>query len=148
MPVASPATTGAVLASEPTPSSEVFYGRGFFIGPLCAENGAPEGDPFSVAAMAGICFFVDRVLQDSQLCFRSYVDNWSWTFQDFPRALRAINVLQVPVDWRKSYAWASSVSARKWWHDQGAACFPAEVQVQVVTNVKELGACNLGTALT
>ena len=119
---------------------------GSLTAPLTAQNGAPEGDPFSVAAMAGICFFVDRVLQHSSLRFRSYVDNWSWTsaqpdafLTDFPLALRALDALKVPVDWRKSYTWASSACARKWWHTTGPECFPDGVEIQVVSNVKELG---------
>ena len=119
---------------------------GSLTAPLTARNGAPEGDPFSVAAMAGVCYFVDRVLQSSQLAFRTYVDNWSWTcsrpdafLHDLPLSLRALAALKIPVDWRKSYTWASSAHARKWWSAIGTACFPEGVRVPVVTNVKELG---------
>ena len=114
--------------------------------PLQSQNDAPEIDPFSVAAMAGVCYFVDKVLQGSQLQFRSYVDNWSWTsssrdalLHDLPTALGALEALRVPVDWRKSYTWAYNTTARQWWHDRGVDCFPVGVRVQVVTNVKESG---------
>ena len=106
------------------------------------DNGAPEGDPFSVAAMACTCFWVHRYGLTRGALFESYVDNWAWSSASrsalraaLPKGLRFLRALQLPVDWKKSYVWATKRPDRKWW----LQIFPKDSGLRLVTETRELG---------
>ena len=106
---------------------------------LSATNGSLEGDPISVAAMAAF--------RPAGAVFSTYVDNWSWRSTTVAtmeatllRVLEWLQAVKLPIDWSKSYAWATHRIDRKWW--QSAACnlLPLNATLQVVSEVRELGA--------
>ena len=49
---------------------------GSLAGRVRASNGAPEGDPLSVAAMCAVCFASHAVMAPSEVQFDTFVDNW------------------------------------------------------------------------
>ncbi|CAE7246988.1 unnamed protein product, partial [Symbiodinium sp. KB8] len=109
-------------------------------------NGAPEGDPLSVAALAGICCFAEEACRTQGVSFDTYVDNWSWSGQiagalekAIPKALRFLDALALPIDWSKSYTWATTAAGRAWWKKAHNRVFPANAQVQQVSEVRDLG---------
>ncbi|CAE7226235.1 RPL23A [Symbiodinium sp. CCMP2592] len=113
---------------------------------IACHNGAPEGDPFSVAAMACLCFWAHRFCQSPRVDFDTYVDNWAWSSDSrsglqtaIPRGLHFLSVLRLPVDWSKSYMWATKRSDRQWWRQQGLLLFPSECGIRLVSETKELG---------
>ena len=126
--------------------------RPVFLGSVCpagikAYNGAPEGDPVSVAAMAAVCYWAHNFIQPSSAEFGTYVDNWSWQAPALPTLkhatsylLRFLQSLKLPVDWTKSYSWATTPSGRQWLRTGLADVLPPEVQLPVARTVRELGA--------
>ncbi|CAE7513200.1 hypothetical protein AK812_SmicGene15941 [Symbiodinium microadriaticum] len=103
----------------------------------CA-NGAPEGDPFSVVAMAAVCFWCHRLQESTGVIFETYVDNWSWTSTSsanitaaVPLALQFLQSLSLPIDGKKSYAWATHRAGRVWWKRALPQLFPG-LPVQLV----------------
>ena len=109
-------------------------------------NGAPEGDPISVAALAVICAFAASSCQVDGVEFDTYVDNWGWSSTScraieraIPKALDLLQSLALPVDWKKSYTWATTTAGRKWWKAASPSVFPASAQVPAVSEVRDLG---------
>ena len=112
--------------------------------PSC--NGAPEGDPISVAALAVVCAFAESLCLEPAVAFDTYVDNWSWSSlrsdaieRAVPKALGFLRALRLPVDWTKSYTWATSTRGRQWWRKAHDRVFPDGVVVPAVTAVRDLG---------
>ena len=112
--------------------------------PSC--NGAPEGDPISVAALAVVCAFAESLCREPAVAFDTYVDNWSWSSlrsdaieRAVPKALGFLRALRLPVDWTKSYTWATSTRGRQWWRKAHDRVFPDGVVVPAVTAVRDLG---------
>ena len=119
-------------------------------GSLLGRLRAPEGDPFSVEAMASVCWMLPELLLPSGILFRSYVDNWSWVATSkqqlvvsIPETLHFLLSIHMPIDWDKSYAWAATHTLRVWWQQSGQHFIPAGVPLKVVTEVKELGILTL-----
>ena len=80
----------------------------------CSFNGAPEGDPLSVAAMVAVCWHSHQHVRDYEVQHDSFVDNLSWSGHDpgqLQQALCAsldfLRCLRLPVDWGKSYCWGA-----------------------------------------
>ena len=101
--------------------STVFCGS-MSTGIVC-HNGAPEGDPMSVVAMAGICYIANLACATQQVEFESYVDNWCWLSgsrpalaEVVPKALSFLECLALPIN-----------------------LFPAGCAPKLVTEVKDLG---------
>ena len=83
--------------------STVFCGS-MSTGIVC-HNGAPEGDPMSVVAMAGICYIANLACATQQVEFESYVDNWCWLSgsrpalaEVVPKALSFLECLALPIN--------------------------------------------------
>ena len=113
---------------------------------LCCQNGAPEGDPFSVAIMAALCYFAIHIAASPGLTSDTYVDNWAWSASrpeplcsGLPTAFDFLHSLSIPVDWSKSYCWATQRADRKWWMEQGQEVFPTTVTIECVNAAKDLG---------
>ncbi|CAE7035963.1 unnamed protein product [Symbiodinium sp. CCMP2592] len=109
-------------------------------------NGAPEGDPFSVAALAVVCAFAESLCREPEVAFDMYVDNWSWSSlssasieRAVPKAVLFLQSLSLPIDWTKSYTWATTAAGRKWWKQARDRVFPAGVTVPAVSEVRDLG---------
>ena len=153
------APAGAILRHLGVPAAEVsfwlsclrrhtrctaFHGS-LSHGLVCA-NGAPEGDPMSVVAMAGVCYIAFLACSHNQVEFESYVDNWAWRSSSrqalagvVPRALSFLDCLALPVDYKKSYVWSTQRSDRVWWKTEAAALFPPGCLPKLVTEVHDLG---------
>ena len=113
---------------------------------IVSHSGAPEGDPFSVAAMAAVCFWADRWCHHDAVSFDSYVDNWSWSSESrqglchvLPAALAFLQDMALPVDIRKSYLWATQRADRVWLKAHAARLFPELPPPDSVTEVRDLG---------
>ena len=113
---------------------------------ISSTNGAPEGDPFSVAIMAVLCYFAIHVASQPGLTCDTYVDNWAWAAQStaplsdgLPLAFDFLHGLLIPVDWAKSYCWATRKLDREWWQAQGQDVFPTPCLISCVSAAKDLG---------
>ncbi|CAE7407308.1 unnamed protein product [Symbiodinium sp. CCMP2592] len=113
---------------------------------LVCYNGVPEGDPMSVVVMAGICYVADRACATPQVDYESYVDNWCWLSASrtaiaavIPKALSFLDCLALPIDFTKSYVWATKRIDRKWWRSEAIALFPEGCLPKLVTEVRDLG---------
>ena len=100
---------------------------------VAACNGAPEGDPLSVAAMCAVCFATHTLMQGTGAQFDSFVDNWAWSSASvepistaLPLAVSWLSALKLPVDWSKSYAWATTRELRVWWGRHAATLLNGE----------------------
>ncbi|CAE7631403.1 unnamed protein product, partial [Symbiodinium sp. CCMP2456] len=109
-------------------------------------NGAPEGDPLSVAALAGVCCFAEEACRTAGVDYDTYVDNWSWSgpsttgLEDaLPKALGFLEALSLPVDWTKSYTWSTNAAGRAWWKKAHNRVFPQGAEVHNVSEVRDLG---------
>ena len=111
-----------------------------------SSNGAPEGDPFSVATMAAVCFWAQRWCGHAQVDFDTYVDNWAWA-SGSRQALRLtlesslvlLQDLSLPVDTGKSYLWATKRRDRLWWRAIVEDLFSGPDLPTLVSEVKDLG---------
>ncbi|CAE7241088.1 unnamed protein product [Symbiodinium sp. CCMP2456] len=113
--------------------------------PIHSYNGAPEGDPFSVVAMAAVCYWGHVAVRATSVTFETYVDNWSWSSQStaaitaaVPLSLQFLRSLALPVDGAKSYVWATKRHGRIWWRTNKDRLFP-DLPVKTVTEVRDLG---------
>ncbi|CAE7237381.1 unnamed protein product [Symbiodinium sp. CCMP2592] len=113
---------------------------------LSCYNGAPEGDPMSVVVMAGICYVAAQACATPQVDYESYVDNWCWLSESrnqiaavIPKALSFLDCLALPIDFTKSYVWATKRPDRKWWRTEATALFPEGCLPKLVTEVRDLG---------
>ena len=113
---------------------------------LHSSNGTPEGDPFSVAIMAALCYVAVHIAKQPGLTCDTYVDNWAWSAScreplasGLPKAFRFLESLRIPVDWSKSYCWATERSDRVWWKGDGQVAFLTDTRVECVTEAKDLG---------
>ena len=114
--------------------------------PVPSTTGMPEGCPLSVLAQVAVCW----AAQSRQSCFgaelASYVDNFTWTgrsrlalaesildAQDFCRSL------QLPIDWTKSFAWATSRGLRTWLAGPAQQLLPPGCRLAIVRCAKDLG---------
>ena len=112
------------------------------------QQGPLKGDPASVLAMTALCQLFGQALSPWAKV-RTYVDSWSWTgsvrnlHQPMLQALgHFTQALRLAVDWQKSYFFATTDSARKWWKTTGHALVPGTACTPLVAQVKELG-CHL-----
>ena len=123
--------------------SRCFQVCGSLSAKVSSTCGAPEGDPVSVIAMIGVCTALASQL--SMVSPHFYVDNWSWTAQQPGAHGAAIAVLReytdslLTIDWSKSYAWSVHPASKKWFKKHLPACLPGEVQLPVLSHVRELG---------
>ena len=113
--------------------------------PLQCYNGAPEGDPMSVVAMAAVCFWGQVAVDNMGITFETYVDNWSWSSSSsaniaaaVPASLHFLRSLALPVDGKKSYVWSTKRAGRVWWKHHKSVIFP-DFEVALLTEVRELG---------
>ena len=120
--------------------------RGSVFSGLLSCNGAPEGDPLSVVAMAAACWHCHAALQDLEVQFDTYVDNWSWSGSSpaalqlaIPRSLQFLGRLKLPVDWSKSYCWGTTREARRFWRQFGPTLVPPGAELRIVTEATDLG---------
>ncbi|OLQ15733.1 hypothetical protein AK812_SmicGene77 [Symbiodinium microadriaticum] len=110
------------------------------------HNGAPEGDPMSVVAMVAVCRLADAVCHHALVDYESYVDNWAWSSADraalatvIPRALDLLQSLRLPIDFKKSYIWATKRQDRLWWQRSAPTLFPEGCLPALVSEVRDLG---------
>ncbi|CAE7392400.1 unnamed protein product, partial [Symbiodinium necroappetens] len=89
---------------------------------------------------------LQRMGAPTELVDFCYVDNWSWSGTDrkvllrtIPRAVCFLQSQALPIDWSKSYTWATNNSGRKWWGKVGEQLFPPGAKVKCVSEVRDLG---------
>ena len=114
--------------------------------PLASTTGMPEGCPLSVVAQAAVCWLASQ----RELCFgaelESYVDNYTWTGGSKDALAEAIcdaqafcAVLKLPIDWPKSFAWATCNRLRSWLQGPAQDLIPKEQELRIVSCAKDLG---------
>ena len=114
--------------------------------PLASTTGMPEGCPLSVVAQVAVCWLASQ----RELCFgaelESYVDNYTWTGGSKDALAEAIcdaqsfcAVLKLPIDWSKSFAWATCNRLRSWLQGPAQDLIPKEQELRIVTCAKDLG---------
>ena len=114
--------------------------------PTGSTTGIPEGCPFSVLAMVAICWYLSAMPRAADVCLYTYVDNLSWLASRAPSLQTAIstaigfcNSLLLPIDWKKSFAWATTKRLRVWLQTDAQALLPEGAQLAVVKTAKDLG---------
>ena len=113
---------------------------------LNSTTGCPEGDPVSVLGMLALCYAFVHLVQPFASP-RCYADNWSW-LSDLPEAhvpamdtcVSFISSLSMEIDWSKSYFWATFRCTRTWWKRESQLFLPQGATLEVVSQIKELGA--------
>ena len=119
------------------------------LGPgLPSTTGVPEGDPLSVVAMLAVCYAAHHWPRSSASVLRSYIDNFTWTCTEptaLPEAVASARAfclsLRLPIDWTKSYCWATLSAHRRWLHQIAHSLVPEGHRLQVVDGAKDLGVC-------
>ncbi|CAE7774452.1 unnamed protein product, partial [Symbiodinium sp. CCMP2456] len=113
---------------------------------LPSSTGVPEGDPLSVVAMLAVCYAAHHWPRNPNSVLRSYVDNFTWTCTEpaaLPDAVASArefcSALRLPIDWTKSYCWATLSSHRRWLSQIAPSLVPDGSQLRVVDGAKDLG---------
>ena len=114
--------------------------------PFGATTGVPEGDPLSVVAMVALCWMASQVAVPESCDLRTYVDNFSWLASDVSGLKQCLissqqfcQTLSLPIDWKKSYSWATSHDLRNWLDRHAADFLPPATKLQRVMQAKDLG---------
>ena len=114
--------------------------------PVMSTTGMPEGCPLSVLAQVAVCW----AAQARDLSFgaelSSYVDNFTWTGPSRAALAEAIldsqafcRSLKLPIDWTKSFCWATCRQLKKWLQGPAQQLLPPEASLRVVDGAKDLG---------
>ncbi|CAE7364605.1 ngoBIM, partial [Symbiodinium sp. CCMP2592] len=114
--------------------------------PVLSTTGMPEGCPLSVLAQVAVCW----AAQSRQSVFGaemvSYVDNLTWTGRDQLAMAESITdaqafclSLKLPIDWTKSFAWATCSKLRRWLTGPAQSLIPQGCQLTIVHYAKDLG---------
>ena len=125
------------------------------IGPaLPSSSGFAEGCSLSVVAMIGINYLVDKWtrLKVSQAQVWSFVDNLeittssaSATMRSFTAMETILKVLELPIDYKKTYLWGNSTEARKFFqqtHQVKKSCRDLGGQMQYTRAAANSAICN------
>ena len=114
--------------------------------PVGATTGTPEGDALSVAAMASVCWLFAEHNKRTQSVLLSFVDNFSWmsphkdSLRDsLVQAQSLCSVLQLPIDWFKSFSWATTPALKRFWDRDAPTFLPPGTQLRRVQDAKDLG---------
>ncbi|CAE6968657.1 unnamed protein product [Symbiodinium sp. CCMP2456] len=122
----------------------VFHGS---IGPpVLSCTGMPEGCPLSALAQVAVCWAAHEHHMSFGARHSSYVDNFTWTGSTIASLAEALLTAQdfcaslsLPIDWTKSFAWATDKKLRVWLKGPAQRLLPDGAQLSVVTNAKDLG---------
>ena len=111
-----------------------------------ATTGVPEGDALSVVAMASVCWFITVKNRATHAKMHTYVDNFSWVAsckQELRSSLclaqRLCATLCLPIDWKKSFSWATSPTLKQFWDREAKALLPEGVSLHRVRDARDLG---------
>ena len=114
--------------------------------PVGGTTGVPEGCPLSVLCMVALCWYLAALPRPADADLFTYVDNLSWaaccpsSLQNvLETALRFCRNLLLPIDWKKSFAWATASKLKRWWEGTAPGLLPEGAQLQVVKGAKDLG---------
>ena len=114
--------------------------------PMGATTGVPEGDALSVVAMAAVCWLMETQNAKTATTFLSYVDNFSWLASNkasfcasLQLAQQTCSALKLPIDWGKSFCWATTPSLKKFLDYQLAQYLPEGVTLKRVNDATDLG---------
>ena len=120
--------------------------NGGMCAPIGASTGTPEGDALSVVAMCAVCWMLVQCNRATSSHLLTFVDNFTWlaSRKDSLRAsLRvAISVcssLRLPIDWAKSFSWATTVPLRQYWDKEASRDLPDGVRLRRVREAMDLG---------
>ena len=113
---------------------------------LPSTTGVPEGDPLSVVAMVGLCWLAVHRTRPETGVVMTYVDNFSWVANDqttvqqaFQQATSFCKAWSLPIDWSKSFAWATTKRLQQWWDTTAQDLLPAGTALTRVDSAKDLG---------
>ena len=116
-------------------------------GDIASTTGAPEGDSLSVAAIVALNWLYATQLQRFDLEAALFVDNWSWTTDQYEihavgvaETLDLVAALRLQVDWKKAFVWSVQAEGEQWWTENGPHLFPPGVAVPALRHARDLGA--------
>ena len=114
--------------------------------PIGSTTGLPEGCPLSVVGMVALCWYLSALPRAPDVSLHTYVDNWSWVaksaasmLQSIATAISFCNCLKLPIDWTKSFAWATTKRLRVWLQTDAQNALPNGASLTVVSHAKDLG---------
>ena len=114
--------------------------------PIGSTTGLPEGCPLSVVGMVALCWYLSAIPRPDDVFLYTYVDNLSWVAQladsirdALETAVSFCKCLLLPIDWAKSFAWATTKRLRVWLQTDAQATLPAGTQLKVLQSAKDLG---------
>ena len=121
---------------------------GSLCSPFGASTGVPEGDAVAVVAVTAVCWMLCQLCKRSRSDARllTYIDNFTWLARtSFSLKISLLDAqafcasLRVPIEWRKSFCWATSAPLRRWWDTASSAYLPEGVRLTRVDTAKDLG---------
>ena len=96
--------------------------------------------------MASVCWLLEARNAALESSFLSYVDNFSWLATNkssFTRSLQlaqdTCNTLKLPVDWGKSFCWATTPTLRKFLDNGLQPYLPPQVVLRRASDATDLG---------
>ena len=155
-----PADVTSAWAGALTSMRRHFHVRGNYCQGQLSDCGFPEGCGLSCLAMVAIDELLHQFLKMSTQMTTAvtYVDNWELVFsspavvlESFQRVLEFSELLDLHVDEKKSFAWASDGATRKFLSSQGflvkQACRDLGAQLTFTNQIRNQSALNLREAV-
>ena len=113
-----------------------------------STTGTPEGDALSVAGMISVAYHYHEYLVKklSDVKVGIYADNWGWltksqqqNFRALQMTLGFVHAIRMKIDFRKSWAWATSRDFRKALQNLELLLPDGLTEIQILESAKELG---------
>ena len=112
----------------------------------CATTGLPEGDAWSVLGMISINYYFCSLLRTVTLKLHAYADNWSYSTTEPTQHKPTIELLQkiatslaLQIDWKKTWAWATSNEHKEALIAATPQHLPDAVQLRQLSHARDLG---------
>ena len=113
---------------------------------LPSTTGMPEGDPLSVVGMVALCWLAVQRTKVQSSFVLTFVDNLSWIAPEqpvlqelFQNAISFCKAWSLPIDWTKSFAWATTKRLQQWWDGDAQTLLPEGAVLARVDSAKDLG---------
>ena len=114
--------------------------------PVMSTTGVPEGDPLSVVAQIAVCWALVARPLPPQAWPWTFVDNLSWVARTsdalqylLKDAVQFCAGLALPIDWKKSFCWATTKTLRSFWSHQPVPGGSPQQRLSLVSDAKDLG---------
>ena len=119
---------------------------GSLCSPFGASTGLPQSDAMAVVGITALCWVLVSLSSSAHARALTFIDNFTWLSatarglqESLVDAQRFCASIKVPIEWRKSFCWATCPVLKRWWDRTACQFLPSGVTLQRVDTAKDLG---------